>query len=153
MRWRNRAAGSERRDGQVAALQADLYGVGDPRPKSISSLWRTAMKYYVCLDVAMKEATICIVDDQRRIVREGKAATEPEAIAAFPSATGTDLRTARHRGGAVGALAVRRPGRARRGAGWIRARSRSAYVLFGQFPSSRTPVLRRKSRGPTFLLP
>ena len=46
------------------------------------------MKHYVGLDVAMKETAICIVDDQRRIVREGKAASEPEAIAAFLMATG-----------------------------------------------------------------
>jgi hypothetical protein len=42
---------------------------------------------YVGLDVAMEETAICIVDDQRRIVREGKAASEPEAIAAFLMAT------------------------------------------------------------------
>ena len=29
------------------------------------------MKHYVGLDVAMKETAICIVDDARRIVREG----------------------------------------------------------------------------------
>jgi transposase len=46
------------------------------------------MKYYVGLDVAMKETAICIVDDERRVVREGKAASEPEAIAAFLVATG-----------------------------------------------------------------
>ena len=45
------------------------------------------MKHHVGLDVAMKETAICIVDDERRIVREGKAASEPEAIAAFLSAT------------------------------------------------------------------
>ena len=69
------------------------------------------MKYYVGLDVAMEETAICIVDDQRRIVREGKAVSEPEAIAAFLSRDRTDLRTGRHRGGAVGALAMRWPGR------------------------------------------
>ena len=69
------------------------------------------MKHYVGLDVAMKETAICIVDDQRRIVREGRAASEPEAIAAFLSRDRTGLRTGWHRGGAVGALAVRRPGR------------------------------------------
>jgi hypothetical protein len=46
------------------------------------------MKHYVGLDVAMEETAICIVGDQRRIVREGKAASEPEAIAAFPITTG-----------------------------------------------------------------
>jgi transposase len=39
----------------------------------------------------MKETTICVVDDQRRIVREGKAVTEPESIAAFLSATGVSF--------------------------------------------------------------
>ena len=46
------------------------------------------MKYYVGLDVAMEETAICIVDDHRRVVRESKAASEPEAIAGFLSATG-----------------------------------------------------------------
>jgi transposase len=40
------------------------------------------------LDVAMKETAICIVDEQRRVVREGRAASEPEAITAFLVATG-----------------------------------------------------------------
>jgi transposase len=39
------------------------------------------MKHYVGLDVAMKETAICIVDDQRRIVREGRAASEASALA------------------------------------------------------------------------
>ena len=46
------------------------------------------MKHYVGLDVALKETAICIVDDERRIEREGRAASEPEAIAAFLVATG-----------------------------------------------------------------
>ena len=46
------------------------------------------MKHYVGLDVALKETAICVVDDGRRIVREGRAASEPEAIAAFLVATG-----------------------------------------------------------------
>jgi len=36
----------------------------------------------------MKETAICVVDDQRRIVREGKAATDPESISALLSVTG-----------------------------------------------------------------
>jgi hypothetical protein len=31
------------------------------------------MKHYVGLDVAMKETAICIVNDERRVVREGNA--------------------------------------------------------------------------------
>jgi hypothetical protein len=83
--------GLERRDGQAAALQAGLYGVGNPPQASLSSRRRTAIKYYVGLDVAMKETAVCVVDDGRRIVREGKAATEPEGIAAFLNATGVSF--------------------------------------------------------------
>jgi transposase len=49
------------------------------------------MKYYVGLDVAMKETAICVVDDHRRVLREGRAVTEPEGIAAFLSATGVSF--------------------------------------------------------------
>ena len=46
------------------------------------------MKHYVGLDVAMKETAICIVDDERRIVREGASRERAQAIAAFLIATG-----------------------------------------------------------------
>ncbi len=45
------------------------------------------MKHYVGLDVAMKETAICVVDDERRVVREAKAARAGVA-ATFMSATG-----------------------------------------------------------------
>ena len=57
------------------------------------------MKHYVGLDVAMKETAICIVDDQRRVVREGRAASETEAIAAFLVATGLAFRRVHMRRG------------------------------------------------------
>jgi hypothetical protein len=38
------------------------------------------MKHYVGLDVAMNETAICIVDDERRVVREGKAASERKPL-------------------------------------------------------------------------
>jgi len=40
------------------------------------------MKYYAGLDVSLKETSICIVDERRRIVKEGKVGSEPETIAA-----------------------------------------------------------------------
>jgi hypothetical protein len=60
------------------------------------------MKHFVGVDVAMKETAICIVEDERRVVREGKAASEPEAIgtleprtcALISSASGASPRAA-----------------------------------------------------------
>jgi hypothetical protein len=64
---------------------------------------------YVGLDVAMKETAICIVDDGRRIVREGRERARSHCR--VPERDRTGFRAGRHRGGAVGALVVRRPGR------------------------------------------
>ena len=41
------------------------------------------MSYFVGLDVSLDETAICIVDDAGVIFREGKAETEPEAIATW----------------------------------------------------------------------
>ena len=41
------------------------------------------MKEYVGLDVSMKETSICVVDEDGRILAEGKVASRPEAIAGF----------------------------------------------------------------------
>jgi hypothetical protein len=38
------------------------------------------MKHYVGLDVSMKETSICVVDETRSVVREGRVGSEPETI-------------------------------------------------------------------------
>lgn len=46
------------------------------------------MKYYAGLDVSLEETAICVVDEEGKILRELRAASEPEALAAALSATG-----------------------------------------------------------------
>ena len=46
------------------------------------------MGYFAGLDVSLEETAICIVDDAGRIVREARAASEPEALVAFFGACG-----------------------------------------------------------------
>lgn len=38
------------------------------------------MKHYAGLDVSLKETSICIVDERRRVVKEGRVVSEPETI-------------------------------------------------------------------------
>jgi hypothetical protein len=51
------------------------------------------VSYFVDLDVSLDETAICIVDDAGDILKEGKAETDPEAIA-----TWTALKTAGNSG-------------------------------------------------------
>src|SRR5437763_6738717 len=45
--------------------------------------WRSAMKYYVGLDVSLKQTSICVVNHTGSVVREGVVDSDPEMIATF----------------------------------------------------------------------
>lgn len=49
------------------------------------------MGYFAGLDVSLEETAICIVDDAGRIVREARAASEPEMLVAFFEACGMQM--------------------------------------------------------------
>jgi hypothetical protein len=45
--------------------------------------WRTAMEYYVGLDVSLRQTSICVVDQTGLVVREGVVDSDPEAISVY----------------------------------------------------------------------
>jgi len=50
-----------------------------------------AMKYFAGLDVSLEETAVCVVDDTGRMVKEARAASEPEALDALLSILGLPL--------------------------------------------------------------
>ena len=53
------------------------------------------MKYFAGLDVSMEETSVCIVNQDGAVVREGRAATDPAAINDYLKATGFAVRARR----------------------------------------------------------
>lgn len=49
------------------------------------------MKHYAGIDVSLEASSICVVDADGRVVREGKAASEPEALIGWFSGLGVEL--------------------------------------------------------------
>src|ERR1700722_20035912 len=66
----------------MVCLRSRLGGSVFPPVSGIAREGRV-MKHYVGLDVSLAETAICIVDENGVIIREGSAASEPEAIAAW----------------------------------------------------------------------
>jgi transposase len=50
------------------------------------------MKYFVGLDVSLDETTACLVDEDGSIIKEGKAESDPVALAIWLSGTGLELQ-------------------------------------------------------------
>ena len=49
------------------------------------------MQYYVGLDVSMKETSICVVDENRHVVKEARVDSEPETIGGWLQGLGLDV--------------------------------------------------------------
>jgi transposase len=49
------------------------------------------MEYYAGIDVSLESASVCVVDQTGRIVREGKVASEPDALTGGFGALGPAL--------------------------------------------------------------
>ena len=65
-------------DGRRKVLQADA----DRRIRNQAEEPKDVMEYYAGLDALLMERSISVVDERRKVVKEGKVRNEPETIAA-----------------------------------------------------------------------
>jgi transposase len=49
------------------------------------------VRYFAGLDVSLEETAICVIDEEGRIVREGRVGSEPETLVAFFRASGMTM--------------------------------------------------------------
>jgi transposase len=78
--------------GKVVVPQTD--GVNDSEsgnPACSKHHRGTTMDYYAGIDVSLEQSSVCIVDASGKIIREGKVASEPQALIDWFGSLGFDL--------------------------------------------------------------
>src|SRR5215208_3232063 len=69
-------------------MMVSITGVGQARSKHHRG---TTMYYYAGIDVSLEYSSVCVVDGTGKILREAKAASEPEALIAWFRSHGVTL--------------------------------------------------------------
>jgi transposase len=64
------------------------------------------MDYYAGIDVSLECSSVCVVDSNGKIIREGKAASEPEALIGWLRSLGYELSRIGLEAGPVVAVAL-----------------------------------------------